>query len=1067
LAAALGRLRQGYTSSPVHPRRAPATCAESHRLGGPSGPRRRAPAAPAQSGRNVRERTRGARPHGRIVALRGGSLIISAGTALRAAWAGRAVESGQSGGERGHDGEPGSGDAGVGLRPADPGLAALLDALPQIVWTCDADGDNEFANRRWMAFTGVESMSQKVRFEAIHPQDRDRALALWRRALATGEPFEADFRLRRHDGTYRWQLARAAPQRDAQGKVVRWIGIATDIEAQFRAVHESAIDGFMVLRSVRDDAGRIVDFVWLYANQAAGRLVGKPRDWFNDRRLLEAFPGNRGAGLFDAYVGVVESGQPWSSEIVYSHDGLDVDVRIAARPADDGVAISFADLSERRRAEQQVRRLQERQAFLLALGDRLRTLTDPHAAMQAAAEMLGRHLRVARCGYAEIDVDGGVLELERGWNDGSMPEAAGRYRLEALGRAMFDELKTGQTLRIDDTLDDPRVERRSAAREVGRGGLRSSIAAPLIKGGRLVALLYVHEARVRHWSDEEAQLVREVAERTWSSSERARAVRALQQSEQRLRLATEGVGLGTWEADLDTGAARWSASNFILFGYEPAPDGHAPPGMFLSRIHPDDLPLVQQELQRLKRGEALYRPEFRIRRADDGEQRWIASFGRLVDDPVSGVRRPRIVGVSLDITDRKRLEAERESLLESERAARSAAESATRAKDEFLATLSHELRTPLSVIISWSRVLERKHANADPELRNALKVISDNAFAQSHLITGLLDMSRIVSGKLTLELRPVDLAEVVADAVDAQAPAAATRGLALRLAGPRTAPGAARVLADPGRLHQVFGNLLSNAIKFTPAGGQVEVQVRSGVTHVEVSVRDTGEGIPADFLPHLFSRFRQADAGAARRHGGLGLGLSVVRQLVEIHGGEVGAHSDGPGRGATFTVRLPVPGADATAAESTAPVAAGAVAEPLGPTSLAGARVLAVEDEPSMREYLARVLEEHGARVVAVSSVDAALQALRGDGPFDLLVSDIGLPGRDGYELIRAVRSSLGLDATRLGAIAVTAFAREEDRRRCLQAGYQRHLSKPYQVAELVAALRQLLPAAVAPAAPP
>jgi PAS domain S-box-containing protein len=949
------------------------------------------------------------------------------------------------------------------LRATDPSWAELLEALPQIVWVCDADGGNEVSNRRFAEFTGEASSTPQRRMATIHPQDRERTLALWRRALATGEPFEADFRLRRHDGVHRWQLARATPQRDPQGRILRWIGTATDIEAQFRAVHESAIDGFMVLRAVRDPGGGIVDFLWLYANEAAGRIVGRPRDWFGDRQLLQEMPGNRQSGLFDAYVRVVETGEPWSTELVYGHEGLDVDVRIAVTRADDGVAISFADLSDRRRAEQQVRHLQARQGFLLSLGDRLRSLTDPHAAMQAAAEMLGRHLGVPRCGYAEIDEEAGMLELHRGWNDGTMPPAVGRYRLEAIGRALFDELKDGKTIRIDDTLTDPRVARRSAGREAEQGGLRSSIAAPLIKNGRLVAILYVHEARVRHWTDYEAELVREVAERTWSSSERARAVRALQQSEQRLRLATEGVGLGTWEADVETHEARWSASNFRLFGYEPAPDGRAPPGTFLSRIHPDDVPLVQREFAQLTRGEALYRPEFRFRRADTGEVRWLASFGRLVDDATAapGLGR-RIVGVSIDVTDRKRLEAERETLLESERAARSAAEAATRAKDEFLATLSHELRTPLSVIISWSRVLQRKYADGDAELRKALKVISDNAFAQSQLITGLLDMSRIVSGKLTLDVRPVDLDEVVADAVDSHAPAAAARGLALKLAVRRRETRDAQVLADPGRLHQVFGNLLSNAIKFTPSGGAIEVQVERTASWLEVSVRDTGEGIPAEFLPHLFSRFRQADASAARRHGGLGLGLSVVRQLVEMHGGEVVARSEGANRGATFVVRLP-------ALEGAGAGGVPGHGEVLEAASLAGLRVLAVEDEPSMREYLARVLEEHGATVMTASTADAALDALRAAGPFDLLVSDIGLPGKDGFELVRTVRGPLGLGPARLGTLALTAFARAEDRQRCLDAGYQAHLAKPYQVAELVATLRQLAPRGVSvpqPASP-
>jgi PAS domain S-box-containing protein len=960
------------------------------------------------------------------------------------------------------------------------GSMALIDALPQIVWTCEADGSNEVTNRRWAEYTGVDEPSPQVRHALLHPDDRERTLLLWRRALGAGEPYEADFRLRRRDGAWRWQLARANPLLDAAGRVQRWFGTITEIEAQFRAVHESAIDGFMVLRSVRDGEGRIVDFAWVYANEAAARIVGRPRSWFSGRSLLAEMPGNRDEGLFDAYVGVVEDGRPWSHEMVYAHEGLELDLRIVATRADDGIAVSFADLTERRRAEQQLRRLQARQAFLLALGDRLRSLTDPHEAMQEAAAMLGRHLKVARCGYAELDEGGEHLHLAPGWNDGTMPEARGRHRLDEIGSALFEELRAGQVLRIDDVLEDPRVERRAAEREAARGGIRAGLAAPLVKAGRLVALLYVQEARPRRWTEDEMQLVREVAERTWSSAERARAVRALRQSEARMRLATEGVGLGIWEADVSTHDARWSESQFRIFGVAPTPDGQVPGGTFRARLHPEDLAPVMAAAGQARATGGVFRPEYRIQRADTGEVRWVAAFGRFMQQAGGG---DRFVGITLDITERKRLEAERESLLESERAARSAAEAATRAKDEFLATLSHELRTPLSVIISWSRLLQRRFEAVDPDLRRGLKVIMDNAFAQSQLITDLLDMSRIVSGKLTLDVRPLDLWQVVVDAVDGQAPAAQARGieLALRPAG-ATAP--AWVRAEAGRLHQVLGNLLSNALKFTPAGGRIEVALAPLEAGYEVSVRDSGEGIALDFLPHLFDRFRQADAGAARRHGGLGLGLSVVRQLVEMHGGTVHAHSDGPGRGATFAIRLPAldPAAlDPAALGEGGGTAAQGAAEILEPGALSGLRVLAVEDEPSMRAYIARVLEEYGAQVVAVESAAGAVEQLRvvtagasaaggaepqaPRGGFDLLVSDIGLPGTDGYALMRLVRESLGLGPERLGALALTAFAREVDRMRCLEAGYQAHLSKPYQVAQLVGVLRQLAAARAAHAA--
>jgi CheY-like chemotaxis protein len=313
-------------------------------------------------------------------------------------------------------------------------------------------------------------------------------------------------------------------------------------------------------------------------------------------------------------------------------------------------------------------------------------------------------------------------------------------------------------------------------------------------------------------------------------------------------------------------------------------------------------------------------------------------------------------------------------------------------------------------------------------------------------------MSRIVSGKVTLETAPIDLNELVAEVCNSQRPAAEAKGLTLRL---QVASQPALVLGDHTRLQQVVWNLLTNAIKFTPSGGRVQVSVAQRDERIEIIVNDTGEGIVPDFIEHVFGRFRQAEGGAARRHGGLGLGLAIVKQLVELHGGNVDAESPGPGKGSTFTVRLPqllVPSLDkleATGAWQTP-------GESLAQNSLAGLTVLAVEDQPDMLEYLRRVLEEHGARVIAATSGAEALDAVRNawvDGGVDLFVSDLGLPGMDGYELIRHVREVLGLGPADLPAVAVTAFARSEDRKRALDAGFQAHLSKPYQVAQLVSVL--------------
>ncbi|HEX2494025.1 MAG TPA: ATP-binding protein [Steroidobacter sp.] len=398
----------------------------------------------------------------------------------------------------------------------------------------------------------------------------------------------------------------------------------------------------------------------------------------------------------------------------------------------------------------------------------------------------------------------------------------------------------------------------------------------------------------------------------------------------------------------------------------------------------------------------------------------------------------------------KRFTREREQLLAAERAARSEAERAIRQKDEFLAVLSHELRTPLANVLNWAHVLQERFSDVDDLLNKGLSVIADNTTAQARLISDLLELSRIASGKVALELKPVRFAELIAAAVTAQRPAAEAKRVELRfeLAGVLDLG-----FADPVRLQQVLWNLISNAIKFTPAEGFVAVRATAANGWCEIEVRDSGEGVTPEFLPHLFDRFAQGTGSSARRFG-LGLGLSLVKQLVEMHGGQVEARSEGEGKGSTFVVRLPL---KPVAAYGPQELMGSWKIDPqaMGPESLQGLRVLAVDDQPAMLEHLKRTLQEHGAEVCAAGSGAQALRLLE-NGAFDVLVSDIGMPGMDGYELIRTVRAR-GLGPERLTAVAVTAFAREEDRERILAAGFEAHIAKPIDVPQLITAVRALV----------
>ncbi|HEX8434704.1 hybrid sensor histidine kinase/response regulator, partial [Archangium sp.] len=405
--------------------------------------------------------------------------------------------------------------------------------------------------------------------------------------------------------------------------------------------------------------------------------------------------------------------------------------------------------------------------------------------------------------------------------------------------------------------------------------------------------------------------------------------------------------------------------------------------------------------------------------------------------------------VAEELAHRIAISVEHAQLFEMARQERDRAEEANRAKDEFLATVSHELRTPLTAILGWSHILRTSTLCAEKQAR-ALETVERSAKAQAQIVDDLLDISRVVAGRMRLEVQPVELLPVVEAALEAVRPAAAARDILIE---PELESGASAVQGDANRLQQVAWNLLTNAIKFTPQGGRVTVRLRRVESLVELEVVDSGQGIAPAFLPHVFERFRQADGSATRRYGGLGLGLAIVRHLVELHGGTVHAHSEGEGRGARFTVRLPLAGTRVTGAGSSRATPALRVTPlPEELPDLSGVHVLVVDDEVNTRELLRVVLEERGARVTVAASAAEAFECLMREPP-DMLVSDIGMPGEDGYALIRRVRALRREQGGQVPAAALTAFTRLEDRTRALVAGFQVHVPKPVEPAELVMAI--------------
>jgi len=380
------------------------------------------------------------------------------------------------------------------------------------------------------------------------------------------------------------------------------------------------------------------------------------------------------------------------------------------------------------------------------------------------------------------------------------------------------------------------------------------------------------------------------------------------------------------------------------------------------------------------------------------------------------------------------------------------AERANRHKDEFLANVSHELRTPLNAILGWARMLGSMQLSPD-RAAHAITIVERNAVALARIIEDLLDVSRIVAGTLQLSPQPIDLAVLTRGALDAVRPTAAAKGVSLTLSSDPAA--LLPINADPARLQQVILNVVANAIKFTPADGRVDLFIEPAAESVALRVVDTGQGISADFLPHVFERFRQADGATTRRQSGLGLGLAIVRQIIELHGGSVNASSEGVGRGSTFTIRLPIAGGEKVAADQTQGDRRSALATTSPVVRVArldGLRVLVVDDTEDGRALTALVLTQAGAQVAAVSSVREALDALESGRP-DVLVSDIGMPDQDGYALIRQIREREAVHGGLLYAVALTGYARAADRTRILAAGYQAHVTKPIDPVALTVAI--------------
>lgn len=718
------------------------------------------------------------------------------------------------------------------------------------------------------------------------------------------------------------------------------------------------------------------------------------------------------------------------------------------------------DITERKSAEEQLHR--GRDELENRLQQRACELADTNAALRSEREFLSAVLEHAVDGIVACDADGTLRLFNRasrelhGLPEERLPpeqwaehydlyEADGTTRMRKehvpLFRALTEGVVRDVEMVIAPTHQPPRL-------------LLANGRAIVDDDGRtLGAVVVMHDLTTARLA--EAERERAIREEAARREAEASALQ-LRTSDERLRLALLIAQMGTFEIDLPTGSVTVNDAGRHIYGW-PADE----PLTFTkvqSHFHADDREAVMHQVGQalLPGGPGEFEVEQRIVRTD-GTTRWIRVRGRAMFETVDGERQAVLcLGAYLDITEQKEAEGQREQMFARERDARTEAERAGRMKDEFLATLSHELRTPLNAILGWSQVLTRSKG-VPGDITDGLRTIERNARAQAQIIEDLLDMSRIVSGKVRLDVQRVDLATLLREAVDTSKPSADAKGIRLTavldpLAGP--------VSGDPARLQQVMWNLLNNAVKFTPRGGRVQVVLERVHSHVDVSVIDTGEGIKPEFLPYVFDRFRQADGSTTRRHAGLGLGLSIVKQLVELHGGSVRVQSIGEGSGATFIVSLPLtvvhPDPQLTA-HRRHPRAGGdpPAFPPDHGADIAGVRVLVVDDEPDARALVKRLLEDCHAIVSTAASAAEGLATLQSERP-DVLLSDVGMPGSDGYQFLRQVRALTEDQGGKTPALALTAYARAEDRMQAVRAGFQMHVPKPVEPAELITMVASL-----------
>lgn len=692
-------------------------------------------------------------------------------------------------------------------------------------------------------------------------------------------------------------------------------------------------------------------------------------------------------------------------------DGSRVQLSVTISPVYDrhghiiGASTTARDISDRKRWEDGLVRSTAAQRLLVGIHDSTRGLEDPLIVMREIVTRVGLHFDVTRCAYGEVDAANDEITITRGYTN-NLPTVAGRYPLDVFGPLMVGELKAGRTVAIDDVTADPLTDTPAARETYARMTIASLVCVPLVRGGTLIAILVMCDSKPRRWDAEEARLLEQVAERTLFAIESAKAAVQVRESRDVLQLAMRTGKMGAWSRDLLLDKVWWSRELAELIGMSPDDTNYDRARLF-AQIKPEDHARMASTIDTALRERRDYVLEVEFQHIRSGEWRWMESRGHAKYN-ADGVP-VMLYGIAIDITERRR--------------AVEALQEADRRKDEFLATLAHELRNPLAPISAGLHILRTSKESSQASA--ALQIMERQVGQMVRLVDDLLDVARITTGKVEVRCEPIDIATAINDAIETSAPALAGRFTIHAPDMPVIVNG------DRTRLAQVFANLLNNSAKYSEPGQPIVLAFSRDGNQAVVKVRDAGMGIHPEMLPRVFEMFRQADGTGGRSRGGLGIGLSLVKRIVEMHGGTVTASSEGVGLGSEFAVHLPAL-AESRAAE---PVTTQAALN--GPSRR---RVLVVDDNADAAESLAALLSISGHETRMAHDGHEALQQAEQFHP-EVVFLDIGMPTLDGHETAKIIRQQPW--GKNMVLVALTGWGQSEDRRRSKDAGFNHHLVKP------------------------